>query len=508
MNGRQEYNIIDYGADPTGSADSRDAIYAAMVDARRTKGYVFIPPGDFKVNTGIGTVNRSLFLASGDTLIGTGRASRLFKAPAQGGNLSDRPMFFQLDGANPVNDIYMGHFQCDGLGSVNSNGVTALIRIGSTMGGDNIELDSLFITDVPAPGMFAVYISATTAPNVFTNVRIHHCLIDHCGRDAIHLISCTDVILADNQIYTGTATATGDDQVAIQGVTQLVISGNIIANTSEVVGGAGRNLWIDACDDVTIANNEIYNGYRSGILISGASTDIDIHGNLIADVGILQNVTSRGDAINLEGPASAAIRNVNIRDNTFISPRRNAIAFTIGTTLANQVYDQVSIKDNNAYTDRSAAWLLTLADAGHFVFCDASVRGDAIIDQLSIESNTSVSEINEAIYLKGVNIVQPRMVNERHYECGRVAPDQKASYYLESLAQFEMRGCIGRDRSGASQTDYGARFINLNAGSGGVRGRVSDCDFLDTVNANVVWNPAGAPTAWIKANNFGAAALP
>ncbi len=64
-------NILDYGADPTGVADSREAIARAMVAMPSTGGVVFIPEGTFRVGDKI-SVGKD-----GVVFRGTGRKSRL-----------------------------------------------------------------------------------------------------------------------------------------------------------------------------------------------------------------------------------------------------------------------------------------------------------------------------------------------------------------------------------------------------------------------------------------------
>jgi len=48
--GAQVQNVVAYGADPTGAADSRSAIQAA-IDSETYGGVVYLPPGDFVLNT-------------------------------------------------------------------------------------------------------------------------------------------------------------------------------------------------------------------------------------------------------------------------------------------------------------------------------------------------------------------------------------------------------------------------------------------------------------------------
>jgi hypothetical protein len=45
------FNVLDYGADPTGAADSASAIQAAIAAAQTTKGSVYLPTGAYKINS-------------------------------------------------------------------------------------------------------------------------------------------------------------------------------------------------------------------------------------------------------------------------------------------------------------------------------------------------------------------------------------------------------------------------------------------------------------------------
>lgn len=59
------FNVLDYGADPTGTVDSAPAINAACLDATAVGGTVLIPRGDYKVMSGIVVLDNTTIWAYG-----------------------------------------------------------------------------------------------------------------------------------------------------------------------------------------------------------------------------------------------------------------------------------------------------------------------------------------------------------------------------------------------------------------------------------------------------------
>lgn len=97
-------NVLDFGADPTGAADSTTAIRSALTSLwgiTAKGGILFFPPGNYKVTGQIDISNPNVGSNfTNGRIIGSGRGSTFI-----GGNVPNGFIFFQPDGANGPEEI-------------------------------------------------------------------------------------------------------------------------------------------------------------------------------------------------------------------------------------------------------------------------------------------------------------------------------------------------------------------------------------------------------------------
>ena len=145
------YNVLDYGADPTGAADSLPAILQARVVCKANGGgQLYYPPGEFKISG-------SIPLSSGIYHIGAGEGATLLTATA---NLVGMFSAILLSGQS-LTECGVGEMTIDGL-----TGVT-----GTTTG---VELDSSASAAILTRGVW------------FDRLHFMNCLagINHAGNNA------------------------------------------------------------------------------------------------------------------------------------------------------------------------------------------------------------------------------------------------------------------------------------------------------------------------------------
>lgn len=143
-------NVLDFGADPTGSVNSSSAIQAAVNwTTNANRGTIFFPPGAYKVGSPITFNGVSINDELSIQFLGVGRGSTLFTS-----GMAANGYIFDRHSVSPNNTTGLRVFQ--GLGLQNGNDSGGCIRIGSTNGA--VIRDCTFqgfncVTTEDAPGV-------------------------------------------------------------------------------------------------------------------------------------------------------------------------------------------------------------------------------------------------------------------------------------------------------------------------------------------------------------------
>ena len=167
-------NVLDFGADSTGVADSTAAIQAAIDSGA---GSVYVPAGTYKVTSTI-NINRPI------TFFGAGKASTVF---SQSTNFD---VFYVHDGLNTV------------MLNVNLNnfGITNTQARASVISGAGIKLYKTYFSQLSEIKIFNCYIGInSTQSNVTKYDSVDVTQFNYVGYCSIHLGSATCAHLFSQQ---------------------------------------------------------------------------------------------------------------------------------------------------------------------------------------------------------------------------------------------------------------------------------------------------------------------
>jgi hypothetical protein len=255
---REMVSVLDFGADPTASTDSTDAIKAAIAYvATLAGGTVWFPDGNYLVGSNATGADTELFLVTHPTKF-VGGVSKLFVAPTVP-NTTDIFRFYSSSGFN------------DGQGYEVS--FLSIIPASTASARYAINLDSFVGRPMKAPlfnnlrialdnGFQSIY----SANGGYFGITISECFL----RDGIYLNNAPDNV-------------------------------NIERN---VISRANYGVWVDmetGSAALNIRDNNITN--YGGSIYLGESTKANICNNNIEPRGSVVNATS--SAITIAGPASA-----------------------------------------------------------------------------------------------------------------------------------------------------------------------------------------------------------
>lgn len=381
-------NVLDFGADPTGVADSTVAIQAAVDSI--TNGTVYFPNGTFKITS---TINIDASTKYCLNLLGNGLASKILYA----GTTSTIPMVYYYGGSNSAFPTIEGlqFFNNYHTGDTTLNGIVGL-RIGkkdaaATTGNNGTcnvtirkcqfqycqipiaiysESDQITIEDnylfvftehgilCTIAGPSVVSGTANSAVRVWNNhisgaqqdaiaVRLRGSAVSARGNviqssqrfNGIHLVDCHGFVVTDNYFEGGAATTSN----------YVVLSEGSYAGyigEMEMGGFASANLIsIDAnSHDINIGNN--FHATSGGtptsfININVAATGINVLGKQFSS-GVLTNVITGLPSFQIDGngnlKSSASVKSPLITtENSFINIA-GASSTTLFTAVANACY--------------------------------------------------------------------------------------------------------------------------------------------------------------------------
>jgi hypothetical protein len=277
-------NILDYGADATGVADSGPALQSAINAANGRQ--VYVPPGTFRVSTHI-------FLMTGTVIIGVPLQSKLIPSnlPTQPTGHGGKPLF----SGETISNVYISGLVIDAY-----------------------DLDP----QLPAPG---------SSYRAFWFTSSHDFVIDNCWfrgpGSPTSCVDCHSYSITNNTIYCANAVGYYTDDGVIDSWTlgadvhDVVISHNFIdcgsysINNGILFTGNGTAA-IGSIKAIEITNNIIQNGATSGIWVNGRFTPVkklNISDNIITNINTL---TAGYHGIVVQEAIEVVISN-NIIDTTY-----------------------------------------------------------------------------------------------------------------------------------------------------------------------------------------------
>ena len=263
-------NVLRYGADPTGVADSKAAIQAA-INAGAGVAPVFIPPGNYRLDSSLSTPSKT-------HLYGVPGWSRLFLGAANTGAF--------IVTSSQVSDVLVEHLEFDGVkstrGAIAEYGGLAIAFYGpsKTVRCSRITVRHCHLHDYKSLGLGM----RNTTDSVMEGNYIHDGTRDGMGC----YDNCARMRMNFNTVHT-----VGDDFIACHGglvtgdvTTDVVAVGNVLGGGGTFAGG---NMVISGSRRVIYAANEGFEGFGVGINIFNAyqnpSQDIIIANNILKDVG-------------------------------------------------------------------------------------------------------------------------------------------------------------------------------------------------------------------------------
>lgn len=285
------YNILDYGADQTGSADSTTAIQSAINAANAVGGgVVFIPAGTYAVTTIDLKLNVSIY--------GVGYASKLISTGT--GNII---RYVDGTGLAPLENVFIRDFYINGTNNSGGSGIWIQGFVES-------EISGMYVHDVEAFGSLVFGAKKSKfLRNTIDTTRTWDGMTISVG-------SSIDNIIESNYVLNS-----NDSGIGFTATTGTVCVGNIVDRTGVLSGGLYKAPGIDAsgAQNAVITGNYVI-GNQDGILLTThVNTKINpkrvvVSGNTIADSLYGVNVGVSGS-----GPYVGAIEEISITGNKIFS---------------------------------------------------------------------------------------------------------------------------------------------------------------------------------------------
>lgn len=265
-------NVLDYGADPTGVADSTTAGTLAIATGKS----VYWPAGTYKVSP-IASVephsepNRTSAwtLADGQVMFGDGFQSKLLW-----GTPATRQCFFK---AADCTNVALRNLSFDG-------GYSSIIVDPDTDGSvDGVTVDGCYFANLLIDVIGGNQLAVDSSSKYAKNITVRGCSTSGPAVHSVLFTNCYNAQAIGNQFNNVSGGYCID---ASQGSRNIIISNNT-ANTcdyfckveSSDVASVNPSQWVS--HDVVIADNTAINVDIYGIFINGAADHISVTGNVM-----------------------------------------------------------------------------------------------------------------------------------------------------------------------------------------------------------------------------------
>lgn len=293
-------NVLDYGADPTGVADSTAAIVAAMAARSR----VYLPSGTYKTTSTITVPGGSIIFGDGvTTIIKPTSASNSFICFLQSAASQIADMY--LDGSAATGQSTIGIFCGDDVGGGDSNPTLARLRIQNFSGLNAVGLyirkalrvvieqcyifnnyNGVYINEPTGIYPTTVWmahstVAGSTAEGVYFNngyqVCFDNCIFESNGKEGIklrrgtgeaYLGKLTNCWFEDNQFGQPSRTSLYQLTVDANGGTGGMQLDNVFFVGN---GTTAKSIYLKDVSFTSLSKVTIPNGVPSGIYADGTS---------------------------------------------------------------------------------------------------------------------------------------------------------------------------------------------------------------------------------------------
>ena len=369
-------NVLNYGADPTGVADSTAAINAAL-DASNQ---VFMPAGTYKVSSGELTFNtgNELFGVFSKTIInGTLWAGYIFAVQTVNdvqisniivnSGLISRPLTITNSNRITVRNCTFNEGNNDGIYIQTGNGISLLdcyindaVRNGvSVIGGTNITIDGCEIVGTNASraggSPFSGIDVEPDSAGIVDGIVINNNYIFNWGGHGCAFAGISPNEIRDAKCTNNTIINSGFDCIGVFGdnTQNIVIDSNTIYTGSR--GVFSNNVGATPAR-LLISNNSIYP--RSGVTTAlGIEFQVDtqavIIGNKIVGVDTPMKISDCISGVNIVGNQISNVTNpLTVFSASFVNIVGNQFKVSYGIDL--QTANSVLVSDNH-FADMQAA---------------------------------------------------------------------------------------------------------------------------------------------------------
>jgi hypothetical protein len=320
-------DVTTVGADPTGAADSSDAIQNAINTAEASHQTVWLPTGTYKVTRQL-LVNNvtvrgagpwySVLSGAGVGVFGNGPTN---PSPSTGVHLADFAIFGDTRIRNDsVSDSGLGGAM--GGGSTVDNLWIQHVKVGAWFDGpmDGLVLTNLRIQDTDADGI--------NLHNGVSNVTVSNTFVRNTGDDGMAMWSDTN---ADNH----------------NSFTHDTVSVPVLANGFAIYGGHDNTISDDIASDSVNQGGGVQVANRFGsVPLAGVTT---VTGNLLVRDGqLIPNDPTEAPALWLWAGDEAMNGQITLDHNTILDSSFAAIGF-YGDAITNVTVDHTAIIGAGTY---------------------------------------------------------------------------------------------------------------------------------------------------------------
>lgn len=290
--GTSVFNVRDYGAVGDGLADDTAAIQAAIDQAARVGGSVYVPSGTYIVSQQ-GANPYALRLASGITVYGDGSASLIKLAPNQ-----DR--WTRVLSGSGISNVVLRDFAVDG--SDDQQATWSEQRHGVFISrASNVTCQRLLVRNTSGDGIFYYGGSSGLIENC---TAIGGAILEN-ARVGINFQGANGLVVRNNTVtgydtsYKAEIDSGAPDATDIQILNNRASGGHPLALNGSSTGGKCRrfviqgnnfsarsgvdwNIWVGHAYDVVIRNNTL-SGAHDGVYVIFDAHNVTIEGNRFQD---------------------------------------------------------------------------------------------------------------------------------------------------------------------------------------------------------------------------------
>jgi hypothetical protein len=330
-------SVIDFGADPTGSADSTTAIQAAVNSL--TVGVVVFPAGTYKVSA-------KIILKSNVSLTGNS-ATLTYATPFE-----DDQGFLTDNGA-AIENVNIEGIIFDGNGTWTStpfaNPYSAGNSVGFTNGQRGIRIDSSSSKNIVVKNNVFTGLEQGFYSGACTNIIITDNIFETIGTAAINT-SCQYSTIANNVIrgilgnqtnagVTSIAASQFADGIYFYGAKNVSVSGNVIENCIRI-GVVLEGDGVTLCSNISVTGNSLKN--------FNSCRGTELNAAIWAEGGKVDYTCSAtGNVCDNTGAASGTNNQLGVQGTRLTITGNTITAFGIGITGTEVKAFNNTLQDNS-----------------------------------------------------------------------------------------------------------------------------------------------------------------